>query len=315
MLRFFFVSDVHGSERCFRKFVNAAKFYSVNVIILGGDLTGKAIVPILRASDGTFTYEYMGEKTTLKNEEGLKSTCAVLSDKGYYPYVTDNEEIVELQADKAKLRDLFLNLMKERLRSWVRFAEERLKGSNVQCFMSPGNDDPLEIDEALSESETVTNPENKVVTLGGRYEMITLGYTNPTPWNSPREVSEDELAKIVSRLTDSVRNIEHCIFNFHCPPYNTKLDEAPMLTKDLKPVFSGGDLKLQHVGSAAIRKAIEYYQPLLGLHGHIHESRAMEKIGRTVCLNPGSQYQSGILNGAIVQIDNGRIKNYMFTSG
>jgi len=315
MLRIFFASDVHGSERCFRKFVNAAKFYSVNVIILGGDLTGKAIVPILKASDGTFIYEYMGEKTVVKNEEGLKKALAMLSDKGYYPYVTNKEEIVELQNNKDKLRDLFINLMKERLRSWIRLAEERLKESNILCFISPGNDDPLEIDEVLSESDIVVNPENKLVTIEGKYEMITLGYTNPTPWNSPREVSEEELEKMVLKLINSVRSMEYCIFNFHCPPYNTKLDEAPMLTKDLKPVFSGGELKLQHVGSTAIRKAIEKYQPLLGLHGHIHESRAMEKIGRTVCLNPGSQYQSGILNGAIIQVDDNKVKNYMFTSG
>jgi Icc-related predicted phosphoesterase len=313
-MRIFFVSDVHGSERCFKKFVNAAKFYSVDVLILGGDLTGKAIVPVIENRDGTWNYEYFGEKRTVHNKLELENAINFLSDLGYYPYITNKEETIELQNDKNKLNELFLKLMKERLRHWVVLAEERLKSTKVKCYISPGNDDPLGVEEVIKNSDVVINPEGRLVTLGN-FEMITLGYTNPTPWKSPRELEEDELRKVLENLIDKIQKPEQAIFNFHCPPYNTKLDECPMLTKDLKPVFSGGSPVLQHVGSISVREAIEKVQPMLGLHGHVHEARAIEKIGRTICLNPGSQYLSGILNGAIIQVDAGKVKNYMLTSG
>jgi hypothetical protein len=315
-MKVFFASDVHGSERCFKKFVNAARFYSADVLILGGDLTGKAIVPILRSRDGRLEYEYMGEKTTVNGEEELDKARSSLADLGYYPYLTDEKEASELQEDKRKLNDLFLRLMRQRLEHWVRIAEERLKGTGAQCYISPGNDDPLGVEDVIRDSDTVMNPESRVIAVRGRCELATLGYTNPTPWKSPREVEEKRLRDIIERLVGKIQDTSHAIFNFHCPPYNTRLDECPMLTKDLKPVFSGGSLILQHVGSASVREFIERMQPLLGLHGHVHEARAVEKIGATICLNPGSQYQSGILNGAIVQIsDDGKVKSHMLTSG
>jgi len=315
-MKIFFASDVHGSERCFKKFVNAARFYSADILILGGDLTGKAIVPVLKSQNGTLEYEYMGEEITIDGEEKLEKARSSLADLGYYPYLTDEKEASELREDKKKLNELFLKLMRERLEHWVRLAEERLKGAGVQCYISPGNDDPLGVEDVISGSGMVVNPENQIIVVHGRCEMATLGYTNPTPWKSPREVEEKELRHIIEHLIEKVQDMSHAIFNFHCPPYNTKLDECPMLTKDLKPVFSGGSLTLQHVGSTSVRELIERSQPLVGFHGHVHEARAVEKIGSTICLNPGSQYQSGILNGAIVQIsDDGKVKSYMLTSG
>jgi Icc-related predicted phosphoesterase len=70
------------------------------------------------------------------------------------------------------------------------------------------------------------------------------------------------------------------------------------------------------VGSTAVREAIERQRPLLGLHGHVHESAGVEKIGRTVCINPGSDYGDGILRGAIVELDRDRgVRNWQLTQG
>jgi Icc-related predicted phosphoesterase len=68
------------------------------------------------------------------------------------------------------------------------------------------------------------------------------------------------------------------------------------------------------VGSKAVRRAIETYQPILSLHGHIHESRGVATIGRTVCINPGSEYPDGVLRGAIVDFDRDGVKSYVLTS-
>ena len=205
--------------------------------------------------------------------------------------------------------------MIEQVRRWINIAEERLKGTGIKCYITPGNDDRFDIDQAFTESDYVINPEGKVVNIDKYHEMISTGFSNKTPWNTQREVTEEKLEEIIEEMASKVENMKNCIFNFHCPPYNTIIDVAPLLDETLKPVVKGGQTIMVHVGSISVRKAIEKHQPLLGLHGHIHESRGVAKIGRTVCLNPGSEYTEGILRGVIVNLDKGKIKSYIFTSG
>ncbi len=313
--RIFFVSDVHGSDRCFRKFVNAGKFYDAGVLILGGDVTGKVIVPIIRQPDGTFTFTDGGSPQTLRSQAQVEETVKNMKDSGYYPYLTEPKEFEELAAKPPLLHELFLRLMKEGLASWIRLADERLSGSGIRCYISPGNDDFFAIDEVLDSGEYVVNPEGKVVDIDGQHEMITLGYTNHTPWNSEREVDEDVLRKKIDGMAAQVRQMQSAIFNIHVPPINTPIDQAPKLDATLKPVMSGGGVVMIPAGSYAVRQSIEAYQPLMGIHGHIHESRGMVKIGRTMCFNPGSEYHAGLLRGLLCDVENDSVKSYLLTSG
>jgi Icc-related predicted phosphoesterase len=224
--------------------------------------------------------------------------------------------VEDLQADKKKLDDLFSGLMADGIRRWISLAEERLKGTNVKCYISPGNDDRFNIDDALKSSSIVLNPEDEVVWVDDHHEMITSGWTNITPWNSPRETTEEKLGEIFGKMISKVTRMDSCIFNLHCPPYNTPLDEAPELDKTLKPVVSsGGEVSMIHVGSTQVRQLIETHKPLLGLHGHIHEARGYWKIGRTLCINPGSEYGEGILRGALLNIDEKGVKSHLLTGG
>ena len=314
--RFFAASDVHGSNLCFRKFVNAGKFYGAEVLILGGDVTGKTMVPIVRLEGGGFKFNDGGDSAqVLESEERLDAVIKEMGDRGQYPYVTDPGEFEEL-SEKPELVDrLFKKLMVERLESWMKLADERLTGTGKRCYISPGNDDVMEIDEALDSGTRVINPEGKVVEIDGQHEMITLGYTNRTPWNSSREVDEDILLEKIGAMADRVKDMETAIFNLHVPPIDTPIDQAPKLDKNLKPMVSGGDLVMASAGSSAVRESIERYQPLVGIHGHIHESRGTVKIGRTMCFNPGSEYNSGILRGLLCELEGGSIRSYMLTSG
>jgi uncharacterized protein len=314
--RFFAASDVHGSNLCFRKFVNAGKFYGAEVLILGGDVTGKTMVPIVRLEGGGFEFNDGGDSAqVLASEERLDAAIKEMGDRGQYPYVTDPGEFEELSAKPELVDRLFKKLMVERLESWMKLADERLTGTGKRCYISPGNDDVMEIDEALDSGTRVINPEGKVVEIDGQHEMITLGYTNRTPWNSSREVDEDVLLEKIGAMADRVKDMETAIFNLHVPPIDTPIDQAPKLDKNLKPVVSGGDLVMASAGSSAVRESIERYQPLVGIHGHIHESRGTVKIGRTMCFNPGSEYNSGILRGVLCELDGGSIRSYMLTSG
>jgi len=314
--RAFFVTDVHGSERCFLKFINAAKFYNAKILILGGDITGKMVVPIFRHTDGIYHSQPFGNDMTADSEEQISKLEKIIRDSGYYPYRTTEDEMTALEADRRKVDALFTRLMCESTVRWIEIANQRLKGTGAICYISPGNDDRLEIDASLTDSESVINPEGKNVRLTPHHEMITLGFTNPTPWHTPREISEEEFAAKISPLAEQIGDMANAIFNFHCPPANTLIDQAPKLDATLKPVMKGGQNEWISTGSVAVRTSIEKHQPLIGLHGHIHESKGVAKLGRTLCLNPGSEYGEGILRGVIVELgDKGGITNYMFTSG
>lgn len=313
--RLFFVTDVHGSDRCFRKFVNAGKFYNASILILGGDITGKMIVPVVKQPDGTYKCEFGGTAYVLKSPEQLAEVVKNIKDSGFYPYMSEPKDVEELSAKPELVHELFKKLMKESITGWMALAEERLKGTGIKCYVSPGNDDYFEIDEALNSAAYVINPEEKTVDIDGEHEMITLGYANHTPWNSPREVDESVLQEKIDKMAVQVKDMKKALFNLHVPPINTIIDQAPKLDENLKPVISGGSIVMTSAGSTAVRASLEKYQPLTGIHGHIHESRGMVKIGQTICFNPGSEYNSGILKGLLCDLDKDKVKSYMLTSG
>ena len=314
MTRVFFTTDVHGSDRCFRKFLNAAKAYKADALILGGDITGKILIPIVETQDGRYEATVFREKKTVGKDK-LDELRKTLQDAGQYSFVTSPSGLAELQADPAERDRVFDEAMVAVLRSWVGLAQERLRGTPVKCFVSPGNDDRLEIDPALADSGQFINPENRVVELDGGYEMVTLGYANPTPWKSPREVSEEKLGEMIEALAVQVERPESAVYNLHVPPIDTELDRAPAVSHDFNYVKEGLGVKFIHAGSSAVRKAIEAHAPLMGLHGHIHESKGFTRIGRTLCLNPGSEYADGILRGALANLQDGKVHDFMLTSG
>jgi Icc-related predicted phosphoesterase len=309
------VTDLHGSDICFRKFLGAPRFYKAQVLVVGGDITGKEIVAIIEQPDGSFKASIQGRERRVRGKDELEKLEREISDSGSYPYRTNESEMTTLRADKEKLDALFLQLMTDRLKRWTELAEKNLGNSGVKCYVCPGNDDRFEIDAVLNASHYLINPDQKVVQLDEKHEMISLGFSNITPWKCPRDISEDELGSKIQTLVSQVRNLENCIFNFHCPPFDSGLDTAPHLDENLRPVFKAGEVEMIPVGSKSVRDAIQRHQPLLGLHGHIHESKGFFKIGRTICLNPGSEYAEGMLRGALVNLHDKGLKNYMFTTG
>lgn len=298
------------------KFLNSAKFYQADVLILGGDITGKMIVPIVHQPDGTAVADFLGTQQVMKTPTEVQALEKNIRNSGYYPYSSTPEEVEKLQADKQLVNELFSKVMAQGVKRWVGIAEERLKGSKAKCYISPGNDDRFDVDAALRESSVIIYPEEKVVSIDDNHEMISSGWANITPWNSPREVPEEDLIKKFGPMVDKVQHMENAIFNLHVPPYNTPLDLAPELDATLKPVVKGGGgISMIHVGSTTVRQMIEQHKPLLGLHGHIHESRGFVKIGRTLCINPGSEYGEGILRGAVINLDQKGVKSYILTQG
>lgn len=311
-LRIFFATDVHGSDRCFRKFLAAAAVYEADVLLLGGDVAGKGLVPI-SAQNGALHAEVRGEAVSVPaaEEERLR---AEINRLGFYGVRMDDEQIARLREEPGYLDKVFREEIADQVGRWCELAGQRL-APEVRCIITPGNDDPFEVDGVLHEAARIECPERELCDLGPVL-LASLGDVTPTPWNTEREYQEDELERRICEMLDAVPADREVVVNFHCPPYGSGLDVAPELDDTLKPVLRGGRPSFIPVGSKAVRETIKRYQPVVGLHGHIHESRAAQKIGNTLCLNPGSDYTADLLRGAVVDIaQEGSFLDFLFTAG
>lgn len=310
--RIVFATDIHGSDRCFRKFLNSAKFYGAQHLILGGDITGKVIVAIERRRDG-YACAYNDHDYVRMTEAELAQLRQLIRDNGQYPIVGELDELRALE-DEAHREKAFREVVVANIERWVEMSETRLRGTGVRCFITPGNDDFPEIDAPLLGSDVVEFVEGRCVQLDETHEMITTGYSNLTPWDSPRELDEPALQARIEAMARDVNDRERMIMVLHPPPKDTQLDQAPEIDEEFRVQMSGGAPRMTSVGSSAVRAVIEEYQPLLGLHGHVHESRAAEHLGRTLCINPGSEYTNGTLMCAIVVITDTNVE-YQLIAG
>jgi uncharacterized protein len=304
-LRLFYASDVHGSDLCWRKFINAAEHYGAGALVMGGDLTGKGLVPIIR-DDGHYRARVIGEDRTARTPDELAQLERAIRMNGMYPYVISEAEHLELRQDSSKVDAAFERLIKEELCRWVELADGRLHGKGVSAYVMAGNDDPFFVDDIIARGVAVVPCDGRVVTVG-EHEMLSLGYSNPTPWKTPREVSEDELYRRLRPLAELLDRPASAIFNLHVPPRASGLDTAYEVDDSLNLVLKGGQPNEVPIGSSAVRQIIEEFQPALSLHGHVHESKGVTHIGRTVVVNPGSDYSSGRLEGCVVEMSGERI--------
>ncbi|HZQ05097.1 MAG TPA: metallophosphoesterase [Anaerolineae bacterium] len=318
--RLFYATDLHASQRTFRKFINAGKFYDVNVLVMGGDVLGKLAVPIIREGNGKYRATFGGRTERVETEEELRRLQDKLGLLGFYFKIMDEEEFRTLAEDRLAVEKLFHALARERLEQWIELAESRLQDTGIRCFVTGGNDDYPDVLAVLNEAgaKNIIGCEDKVVQIDDVHTMISQGFSTPTPWKTPREVSDNDLGTMIEAMVAQVGDMSRCIFNFHDPPVDSTLDTCPMLDWHTDPpsqIVRGGQIVLYGAGSVSVRDAIEKYQPLLSLHGHIHESPGAIRIGRTLCINPGSEYGEGILRGVIVNVANGKVESYQMTSG
>ena len=312
-MKLFFATDVHGSEICWKKFIAAAKFYEADIVILGGDMTGKAIIPIIAQGGGKYKVTLLDQETILDGKEEVDKMVSTIQNRGYYPYVTDPDEVNAISAQPGRSDEIFLDEALKTMKHWMDYADAKLAGTPIRAFCCPGNDDMFEIDDVIRQSKCVQLVEGQIVRLDEHHEMINSGWSTPTPWHTHREESEDQLRQRIQVMIDKLQDVKMSVFNLHNPPYGSGLDEAPELTSDLRPAYAGRSLV--PVGSKAVLELIEKYGPLLTLHGHIHEGKGTRKYRNTLCINPGSMYEQGMLHGAVVELKPNKVGNYVLTTG
>lgn len=312
--RLFYAGDVHGSRLCWKKFINAAAHYPADVLVMGGDLCGKGLVPIVRQGDGSYVAQVIGERRVARTAEELDQIQQAISTNGMYPSIVDPDEAQALAEDSARREEALERALLDELRLWVELADERLAGTDTRAYVIPGNDDPWSVDEVLAAGTSVIACDETVQNVGP-HELVSFGYSNRTPWQTPRELDEEEIYSRLKRLVDQVEKPSQAILNVHVPPYESSLDIAFEVDENLRYVMKGGRPHEVPTGSSAVRQIIEETQPLLSLHGHIHESKGVAKIGRTVAINPGSDYGSGHLDGCLIHLEPDRVVNQYLVSG
>jgi Icc-related predicted phosphoesterase len=318
-LTIFYVADIHGSDVCFRKWLNAAGFYGADILIIGGDLTGKVLLPIYPApgiAEG-WTTTWKGRDLRLDTRREVDELVRTARNEGTYGYLTTIEEVDEIRSSIERERAVFGRLKVTALEEWMTLAEGRLAGRRVQAYIMPGNDDPPEIDEVLSHGSRLRNVQGATTELAQGIWMASRGESTPTPWHTPRELPEAALGQRVLEVVATLPTGGTTIWNLHMPPYDTGIDRAPRLDAGLRVQYDGGgEPVMVPVGSTSIRDLIAERQPTLALHGHIHEGRGRYRIGSTSGFNPGSQYQDGVLLGLLLRVSAKHgLRHFAFTAG
>ena len=304
-MKLFFTTDIHGSSLLFQKALTVAEDFEVDLLIIAGDLSGKEIIPVVQEGGDKFIISG-GLNSISKNRiADYRELSEDSNDFGKYMLELTVEEYLECLNDSKKAVKLALQPVINRLNSWIELYKS--KNYKYKLLISAGNDDSLELDGVL---KTYRN-DNVIIGIDNVFnfqDFCVVNYSSvpPTPWNTPREKSEKEIEKEIKAILSEAS--APYIFNFHCPPYNTLLDGAPLVDDDNRIVVKGGQVQKGHIGSKSVLDLINQYQPLLSLHGHIHESSAEVYIKDTLCVNPGSEYAQGVLRGYYFELAANSIK-------
>ncbi len=176
-MRVFFATDIHGSEVCWRKFLNAGAFHKADVLIMGGDMTGKAMVPIV-ADNGGWEVTVQEQRHVLSSEDEVRAMEKRIGDRGYYPVRLSRDEVDAWATDPGLVDARFKAVMLAAVERWMALADERLAGSDIRCIVSPANDDIFEIDPIIDRAERVELGEANTISLDG-FSLVSTGWANP----------------------------------------------------------------------------------------------------------------------------------------
>ena len=235
--RIFYATDVHGSERTWRKFLNAGSFYGADILVMGGDVMGKLTIPIIRETGGRHRATIGGRVEHLETAADVEAAKERIGFLGMYHTTMDEDEYLAMQGDAGAIERLFVQLATERLVRWIDLAESKLAGTGIRCYATGGNDDVPEVMAAMDRPDTraFVACEDRVVPIDDEHVMVSMPYVNPTPWHTPREAPEAELASRIDAAAGNLSDYGQAIFNFHAPPRIRR--STPALSSTGRPIL------------------------------------------------------------------------------
>ena len=313
-MRLLFATDLHGSTTCFKKLVAAFRMYDADVLVLGGDLSAKALVPI-HVSGGRAQFHIFGRSLVETGKGCVDRAVKRVEQVGLYPQVVETSADTQTKGDSQHLESDFQEAIARRLRAWATHAAEKL-GQDARIYAIPGNDDHPCIDAVLGESNVFVSVDRRAIEIREGLFICGLGASTETPWSTYRELSEEAIASELASMMAIVPAGAKCIWNVHVPPAGVGIDicDAPDAEGRGSWLTSMSPRQVS-AGSSSVADAIRRYRPLLGLFGHVHEGRGIVSVDGTVCVNTGSEYYNSVLHAALVDIEDASVLRSQLISG
>jgi uncharacterized protein len=301
-LRCLIASDLHGSNACFKKLVALADEVRADICVVAGDISGKRAIIGYPENQEHIRFHEDGRNHTVRMDE-FEVLRAQWGNIGIYGIRVKDDvpsvDEVRLESEAKRLR----------LTQWLDFAKKRFAPAGRRLFIMPGNDDSPDVVETLNFHNWATNIDDNVVRVGD-YALGGLGYSNPTPWQTYRELSESQLSSKLNSLAAALGDCDFPLVAIHVPPLDSGLDLAPEVVRLKNGEFATRPGRSIHVGSSEVHKFVTSFQPILLACGHCHDSAGFRFIGKSLCLNAGSVFQIGTLNAALVILERGSVKGF-----
>ena len=314
-MRLFFATDIHGSETCWRKFLNPAPHYDADVVD-----------PRRRHDRQGARADHRRRRRALARDAAREPRGARGRGRGpgvragghpprLLPVPHDARRGPRARRRRAALARAVRGAHAQDRRALDGARRREAPRQGHPCFVCPGNDDQLEVDDVIRQAKYVRLAEGEVVDVDGGFQLASTGWANRTPWDTYREEDEPDLARRIAAVDRPAhRRARADDLQPALPPVRHRPRRRPGADRRDGPAQRGPFDDPRGLDGGA--EAIESLQPALSLHGHIHEARGSTRLGRTLCINPGSSYEQGQLLGAVVDVDGKKkVKRFVLTSG
>ncbi len=287
-MRIFLACDPHGSQQTWVKMCQAPKVFKADVAMMCGDLTGKAIMPIIQEKENRWYAQPYGKRKQFKKQKDVDRFFAFQKDAGFYPYVMTPDELAALREKKGAIKELFQKLMSERMQEWLDMAAERIP-PDVDIIVNPGNDDSWVIDPIIENHPRIIYPLKQVIDVHG-YPLISCEWVNSTPWDTERECPDEEL---MEKLEEDNRK-EYQV-NPTCPVHGGAGSGFPSDIRQTTGQVTGHDNtqdKMMFSGSQHL---------LVFLKKEMSRAELMKKLGLSSRKNFVSEYLEPLLNNGLIE--------------
>jgi Icc-related predicted phosphoesterase len=314
MYTLFFTADIQGSDICWNKLLNAADLFHVDALIVSGNLIGSALQPMVREEGGTWRSVLGQTPVRVKTREEISALEEKIRSLGRYPYRVSPEEALELEHSPTLRQKRLEQEARRALRHWLELAEGKLKKAGRRLIMMAGEQDPSFVDAIIGESSAVERAHGKIITLNPNHKLISAGsFRNGGQEDDSHRFKEQEMFRHLQDRVSELGEVYRNIFNIQIPPLDATLCNAVCLNcareKDNRSDY-------YPPGSAAVRRLIETYQPLLSLHGNTHgRDNKFTHIGRTLCCVPGNGRLEGLLSGFLITLKKSEILDFQPIQG
>ena len=308
MTRLFYATDLQGSEHCWNKFLMAGEIHRADTLILGGTLLAQGVHCLVKSRGSTWSSRLGRRVLEARTRHELEQLENHVRNRGLYPYRTTEQERLQLEKSPQLFKTVYQRLAVQTLTRWISQARELCRQAGRRVYLTPHSIAPVLPGTLEGDCNgDIVWAQQGVFQLDPDHQLLSHACTHHTPFDCAEAAEDDTLISSLDTLVRQLDDVYNAVFSFHAPPHDSGLDHAP------EP---GRAASLFPIGSRAVRWVIETHQPLLSLHGMVPvPGRRFARIGRTLCVNPGSFCSDSVLSGMLFVLDRTGIRSFQPVQG